>query len=484
MNFTLLSSASNQKNNAGGNTFTLDKWKRLERFLILGVDGGTFYVTPQKHAFDNAECVRDCVAEDPTRAVNMAVDVSVNGRAAKNDPAIYVLAMASKHSVALDAMPLVCRTATHLFHFLEFSKQVRGWGNAYKRAITKWYETKSDGEVAYQFIKYRQRDGWTHRDVFRKIRPKSDREVYKWLFGNLASKPELLMLQAYGQVSTATTVEEVLDGLATYNLPWECVPTQFLNDPRVWERLEIPYTAYLRNLPRFANIGYRVDPQRLLNVDNKVHPMALLNALTIYSSGRSRNLTFTSEYAVRAALEEAFYKSFANVPLSDKRTLLALDVSGSMSMQCSGAAFSCAMGSCAMALVTARRNSNVMLTAFSDVLRQLNPESANYTLEQMLQYTRKITFGGTDCALPMLEAKNANVPVDTFVIYTDNETWAGAVEPYIALEQYRAHSGIDSKLVVVAMTATPFSIANPNDPGMLDVVGFDTTTPQVINSFV
>jgi 60 kDa SS-A/Ro ribonucleoprotein len=30
-------------NNAGGYTFTVDKFKALERFLILGAEGGTYY---------------------------------------------------------------------------------------------------------------------------------------------------------------------------------------------------------------------------------------------------------------------------------------------------------------------------------------------------------------------------------------------------------------------------------------------------------
>jgi 60 kDa SS-A/Ro ribonucleoprotein len=43
--------------------------------------------------------------------------------------------------------------------------------------------------------------------------------------------------------------------------------------------------------------------------------------------------------------------------------------------------------------------------------------------------------------------------------------------------------GIAAKLVVVAMTSNGFSIADPNDGGMLDVVGFDAATPEVISSF-
>ena len=43
---------------------------------------------------------------------------------------------------------------------------------------------------------------------------------------------------------------------------------------------------------------------------------------------------------------------------------------------------------------------------------------------------------------------------------------------------------IDAKLVVVGMTATQFSIADPADPGMLDVVGFDAAAPEIISQFV
>ena len=73
--------------------------------------------------------------------------------------------------------------------------------------------------------------------------------------------------------------------------------------------------------------------------------------------------------------------------------------------------------------------------------------------------------------------------VDTFVIYTDSETWAGDVHPAEALREYRRRSGIDARLVVVGMVSNGFTIADPNDRGMLDVVGFDAATPALIAGF-
>ncbi len=95
----------------------------------------------------------------------------------------------------------------------------------------------------------------------------------------------------------------------------------------------------------------------------------------------------------------------------------------------------------------------------------------------------KLQFGGTDCALPMRYALATGREIDTFVIYTDSETWAGDIHPVQALREYRQRTGIAARLVVVGMVSNGFTIADPEDPGMLDVVGFDTATPSVISGF-
>ena len=96
-----------------------------------------------------------------------------------------------------------------------------------------------------------------------------------------------------------------------------------------------------------------------------------------------------------------------------------------------------------------------------------------------------VPMGGTDCAQPMLYAKKKNKLYDVFVVYTDCETWCGRVHPAEALRQYRRHSGIwNAKLIVMGMTATEFTIADPNDPGMLDMAGFDSNGPEVMRNFI
>ena len=109
--------------------------------------------------------------------------------------------------------------------------------------------------------------------------------------------------------------------------------------------------------------------------------------------------------------------------------------------------------------------------------------SPRQRLDDVVKTVSGLPFGGTDCALPMLWAVKNRVETDVFVVYTDSETWAGEIHPVQALRQYRDKMGIPAKLIVCGMVSNGFSIADPDDAGMLDVVGFDTATPTVMHDF-
>ena len=56
--------------------------------------------------------------------------------------------------------------------------------------------------------------------------------------------------------------------------------------------------------------------------------------------------------------------------------------------------------------------------------------------------------------------------------------------PNVALKGVRKKSGIPAKLIIVGMTSNNFSIADPNDKGCLDVVGFDSSVPNIMSEFI
>lgn len=54
---------------------------------------GSYYVDEQHLTIENAQAVRRCVTQDGERTVQRIVAISEAGRAPKNDPAIFALAI-------------------------------------------------------------------------------------------------------------------------------------------------------------------------------------------------------------------------------------------------------------------------------------------------------------------------------------------------------------------------------------------------------
>lgn len=509
------------KNNAGGFAFEVSDKSRLERFLILGTDGGTYYASERDITKQNFDFLIDMAARDPRLFIDTVVDVSVNNRAAKNSPAIFALAVAM-NSVApeykadvREAVAKVCRTSTHLFEFAQYVENLGGWGRAKKSAVASWYTSKSADELGLQAVKYRQRNGWTHRDLLRLSHPALRPEVApvaNFMLGK-GTENAPRIVEGFQKVQQAKTAAEAAALVTEYRLPWETVPTQFLNDADLWkafiESKTVGHTAVLRNVVRMEKIGafkdlkfaktvadILSDPEQVRK--GRLHPVGFLNAYGAYVQipgnyfgyGRRRPAYPDSTTpAIVGALEDGFYASFANVEPSNARTMLAIDISGSMTWASPAglANLDCRQAAGAMATVTLRTEPYTMVTAFTGGYRDgaVTPVniSKNASFVAATEKINKMYAGATDCAAPMLYAADKGVDIDHFVVYTDNETWAGRVHPFQALKDYRQKTGINAKLTVVGMTATNFSIADPQDPGMLDVVGFDAAAPKIMADF-
>ena len=532
-------------NSAGGYAWPVDKWVRFDRFLIFGSERGTYYIRERQLTIENAANARECIAEDGPRAVRRIVEISAAGRAPSNDPALFALAMCAglgndaTRTMALEALPEVARTGTHLFHFLQYIRAFRGWGRGVRRAVGRWYTAKPAPAVAYQMLKYQARDGWAHRDALRLAHPKAPTVGHDVLFRYAtkgwrslasASKAEKAVLKLAGisDLDVVALIEaikslaqlkpnEAAKVIADMQLTREMVPTELLTHAIVWEALleRMPLTALIRNLGTMTKVGLiapganatRKVVDRLSDTEAlrgaRVHPIAVLVALKTYAQGRGMKGSgkWTPVTRVVDALDKAFYLSFDNAPTTGKRIMLALDVSGSMGSPVLGMDFlTCRDASAAMALVTAATEPDHRVVAFTKGnypsmwsathgpayntgLSSL-AISPRQRLDDVVRKIGNLPFGGTDCALPMVEALKHRWPVDAFVVFTDSETWAGNIHPTQALREYRERMGIAAKLVVVAMTSNEFSIADPNDAGMLDVVGFDTATPTVLADFI
>lgn len=614
------------QNRAGGFAFSVGPWERLSRFLILGSDLPTYYADARETTLSNVEGVLECLRDDGLRVVREVVDVSRGGRAPKNDPALYALALACAFGVdrgrtqqqgaadradalaaaltgapdvaaeavrraAFDALPLVARTGTHVLQFVAMMESLRGWGRQPVRAVRAWFDRLDDERLALQAVKYRQRGGWDFRDLLRLAHPAGEgmsparRALVDWIAHRKVSAEEIVAHEALLEqdssfrfatggrarratprrhavrpgaevIAAARPLHRLIDGfhlaqeaaspaeaarvVRSHSVPWECVRKEHLNDAGVWAALleDMPLGALIRNLNKMTAVGLiargsaaaRHVAERLQDEDAlrkaRVHPFRMLVAMKVYSQGRGvvGEMTWSPVPEVTDALDAGFYRSFSAVRPTGLRRLDAIDVSGSMSSSfLSGGRdrtgnpvsgpVSARVASAAMAMVTLATEPSVRTVGFSGSLnatyanrgkdipagawRSTNGKnrfggedaiveldlSPRRRLDDAIRTIDGVPMGGTDAALPILYALDRGIAVDVFTVYTDSETFAGTVHPAEALSRYRKESGIDAKLVAVAMTATEYSVADPSDPRCLNVVGFDAAAPAVIANF-
>src|ERR1700677_287258 len=300
------------QNNAGGYVFEITPQQRLERFLLIGSEGGTYYVGEQELTEQNAQSIVKLIKSNGVNVVNTVVDFAVNGRAPKADAGLFVLALAATYGdsatkkAAYAAVASVCRTSTQLFLFVSNVNNLRGWSNGLRKGVANFYTNRTNEQIAYQMIKYRDRAGFTHADILRLSHPKAKNKAMNTLFGYAVGKVKgeevpNKQVQAFEAAKTATG-KKLLKLIEEGKLTWEMVPTENLNDVDVLSYLldNMPLNALVRNLNRFAyndlTDGNTAITKRIVAkltdaefvAKGGMHPVNVINSLLTYSSGRGQ----------------------------------------------------------------------------------------------------------------------------------------------------------------------------------------------------
>ena len=498
----------------------VDNWVRLERFLILGSEDGAYSVGDRELKIENAGAVRACLRQDGLRLVRTVVERSNSGRAPKNAPALFTLALACSpqfadpetNAAALHALPKVARTGTDLCVFAAFASSMRGWGRGLRSAIADWYLKKTPGELADEIMKQEQHGEWSHRDLLRMSHPQAETAAHHALFqwtldgelGHWAS-PEVLAgelrpVRAFESAKKAVSESEIVQLIEDYRLTYEMIPAQWKNSARVWEALldSMPYGALVQHLGKLTSVGLLapqspetalavarlIDRKRVAN--SRLHPIDLLAAWLSYQQGRdeTKSLEWEPVAGVTGALERAFYLAFDHVEPSAKRIYLAIDASPSMERsRCEGMrSVPVATASAGLAMAFARAEPHCRVAAFHERLWHVDIARQD-RLDRVCEAISHEP-GGANASLPIEDALRRGLAVDAFVIVTDSKSWFGDQHPGHALERYRRLTGIATKLVVVAMAAGRNGMTDSNDAFQLAVTGFHASVPAVVSDFI
>ena len=502
------------ENNAGGFVFSITPQQRLLRFLTMGTDGGTYYVGQQKLTRDNAQFIIDHANSHGLEFVDLITEVSEAGRAPKNSFAIFALAVLAKYgnsevkAAAAGNISRICRTPTMLIEFINYCKslELNIGSSVMKRGLQAWY-AKPTSSLEYSFAKYRQRDGWTQKDLLRVVHPKPTDSTTSNLFARITGKDNpgsnttFPVLDAVDRLNNPQiTAKEAIAIIKSENVSWDMLPTSLHNNSSIWEALiledKLPLGAMIRQLGRLTNLNLLMPLTRTSNIvlsrlsdanrikKSRIHPLVALEAMAAYQNGCGKSgVRWSPQSHIVAALEDLFYLCYDNVESTGRATLVGLDVSGSMTWESKRTShLTPAQIGAALSLLIINKEKNSHCMGFAGQFIDLG-FTKNTRLKSALRKTDRMDFGRTDCAQPMIYAMDNNLEVETFIVITDNETWVGNIHPHEALNQYRKKTGIDAKLIVLACTPTNFSIADPDDPGMLDISGYDSSIPQTIADF-
>lgn len=499
------------KNDSAGFVFQADILTRLERFLILGAEGSTYYVSHQEHAFRNVQTVSQALTQDPIKAIDLAHDVSVKGRAMKQDAGLYVIAEALKHPTievrhhAAAAALEIVRTGSTLLSLIAYIGKERGTGKIVRGLINEWYNSRAGRELAYQVVKYANRANWTHGDVIRRghVKPSTPEHdaIFKWLLHNSDKNGTFALegdiadyLRSYDALRTAD--ERSIIGLVErFGFTHDMIPSEQLTS-KVWRLLlekGLAITALTRNLGSLTAKGLLDDHSILVKVveafsqervtKGRVHPMTLYQALKVYASGKGvrGTLTWNPKRQVIDALDDAFYLAFGNLTQSKKRIHVALDHSQSMT---SGNVMGMpsttpAQASVAMGSVLAYQYPYATFTLFGTSISRTEAITPKRRLDDIERSIRRIGEA-TDFSIAMDYHAKHDLG-EALIMFTDGQVNTGR-HVHTSIDELRRKRG-PVKIVGALTEANDISL-KIDDPNYLGIAGFDSSVPQLLTGFL
>lgn len=518
----------------GINSTTNLAFSRLHHFLYLGTEGNCYSSKKSVFSLDSIHSIESLIADGKGKdVVREIVRFSSEGLSVCPDAILYALAVCAHSqnneikSSAFKAIDKVCSTSVEFFAFNRFlnevSKPAKAWGRARRRAISSWYNSKSPKIQACEVTKIIQRHRWTHLDLFRLSHhepvDKASAAIIKYVVKGIESTQK-----EFGVDGVSSEVQEIMTYLKavhelkhtadehvaarlieTHDLSFEHIPTHLLKSKEIWTCLiqRLPLHVLLHKLPRLQRLGFLKNNTALFKslmerlrsdsalADGHLGPIetfviARQNEI-ISKLGQGKPLTRYRHSQLDDALHTLHMASFKMVPSTGKRYLIAVDVRNPMvhSRTVGGANLtpSDATALLLMALVRAE-GQNVVAIAFSNKGMANIDINNKMTLSDITRRMRETPMGPVNMAAPLQWAQEKKRYFDIIIVCTDNQTQPGDVHPAEALKEYRKTFNLpQTRFIVCAMSSQGFSLAPPDEPGMLDIAGCNVKILQVIQDF-
>lgn len=439
------------QNMEGYPAFQLSDKLEYVKTLLTNSFGQTFYASAKEMVEQAKKLHQDLTIQDP-EFVAKAVVYARNAGYMRSQPIFGLASLCSfkgtekeverRRKLARSVFGKVVKTPNDLADFIAVCKSLGNNLNSrsMKGMVNGWLESNF-GE--YWAIKYGSASKEismrsilrhfhpAHKNLFRYLRAKKD--------GFEVDLTELPQIRAFEALKVAKTDSEKIQAIVEGKLPHE-VATSFAGSSKeVWKTIaqQMPIMALLKNLATLERHGVVDDVKeyvkgKLSNKNAVIHsqilPFRFLKAMEMVASAW-----------VKDCLRDAVELSFENIPKIEGKTVVMLDISGSMNGE-----FLQTASIFAISLMK-QAELNGKLLCFDTSSHEVSVSMRDSILTQ----AQKIrTAGGTDTSSPIKQLLKEGYNCDNIIMITDEQQNSGGLM-FQALQQYMRTINKDVKFFVV-----------------------------------
>jgi 60 kDa SS-A/Ro ribonucleoprotein len=440
---------ANTVNNSGHPAYTKDLKEQYVQMLMTNTFGDTFYVKSNDLINEAVSLTTKMLETDSEFAAKALVYARTQGY--MRSTTIYGLARLSCFNTALfkAVFEQVIKTPDDLMDFMSVVKSLRGneGGRAIKTTVASWIAKYLS---PYWAIKYgaEKSGNYSLKDIIVLTHPvikdPTVNESVRYLLKG--SVPEDGQIAEFEKLKKVTTNKEKIDCIIKGKLPHEVATTFAGKNKEIWRAIVrwMPIMALVRNLATIERIG--IADEVLPIIAEKLTNKEVIERSKIFP------YTFYDAYkevchaGIKDALKTALDLSVNNIPDIKGKTLISLDVSGSMS----GVNIEVAS---IFALALARKtNYSSIFHMFNSNLFEYNVSKVDSIISQL--NTLKRPSGNTDTSLSLRWLIKNNIKVDNFIIVTD-EQHNGSDTFAKALVDYK--NAVNSQVKVTIVNVLPYT---------------------------
>ena len=485
--FGALLPKADTQNEAGGPAYSLTSEQALAQFAATGCLNSTFYATDQQQLQAVLDLANAC---EPRFVAQTAVFARERGFM-KDMPALLCAILAVRDGALLSAVfARVVDNGKMLRNFVQVvrSGQVgrKSLGTLPRRLVRQWLAARTEQQLFDASLG----NSPSLADVIRMVHPKpctpARDNLYRYLLGKPFAidllPPEVAQFESWklGLAALPDISFQFLAALQLDETQWRTIAQR-----ASWTTLRMNLNTFLRHgvfacAETTAVLAERLaDPARIVRA--KAFPYQIMTTLL--------NLQAEAPACIRTALESAL--ETATVPPLPGRTVVAVDVSGSMGSPVTGSrkgsttTVTCRDVAALFAAAILRQNRSAMVIPFHDRVCDvaLDPQASILATSQRL---RELPSGGTNCSAVLAHLNRRGERADTVIYLSDNESWVDASpngRSTAMLGEWRRFKRRNPQSKLVCIDMQPYlTVQAPVADDVVHVGGFSDAVFEVLRS--